>query len=66
MEELPKILVTFFPQILFLPPTHSLWFFFSPGALKEKEPEVENQMPGGHHTMEFFEMCAALITQLAR
>lgn len=21
---------------------------------------------GGHHTMEFFEMCAALITQLAR
>jgi len=22
--------------------------------------------PGGHHTMEFFEMCAALITQLAR
>ena len=22
--------------------------------------------PEGHHTMEFFEMCAALITQLAR
>ena len=56
----------FFPQILFLPHRLIHYFFFSPGALKEKEPEVENQMPGGHHTMEFFEMCAALITQLAR
>ncbi len=26
----------------------------------------EPNTPGGHHTMEFFEMCAALITQLAR
>merc|ERR1712004_113228 len=38
----------------------------SGAGIKEKEAEVENQMPGGHHTMEFFEMCAALITQLAR
>ncbi len=42
------------------------FFFFSGAGIKEKEAEVENQMPGGHHTMEFFEMCAALITQLAR
>lgn len=28
---------------------------------------VTNTVPcGGHHTMEFFEMCAALIIQLAR
>jgi len=27
---------------------------------------VPGGAPGGHHTMEFFEMCAALITQLAR
>lgn len=46
--------------------THSFFFFFSGAGIKEKEAEVENQMPGGHHTMEFFEMCAALITQLAR
>ncbi|KAG5890205.1 hypothetical protein JTB14_028747 [Gonioctena quinquepunctata] len=27
---------------------------------------MTNQKPSGHHTMEFFEMCAALIIQLAR
>merc|ERR1712111_325549 len=27
----------------------------SGAVVKEKEAEVENQMPGGHHTMEFFE-----------
>jgi len=39
----------------------------------EKQIEKENASPilngnsiPGHHTMEFFEMCAALITQLAR
>lgn len=31
-----------------------------------KNNEDSNPAPGGHHTMEFFEMCAALITQLAR
>ena len=36
VEELPKILVTFFPQILFLPPTHSLWFFFLSRCFKRK------------------------------
>ena len=28
--------------------------------------EVQESTITGHHTMEFFEMCAALITQLAR
>ena len=56
----------FFPPNSFPATDSFIIFFLSPGALKEKEPEVENQMPGGHHTMEFFEMCAALITQLAR
>ena len=28
--------------------------------------EVQESASTGHHTMEFFEMCAALITQLAR
>lgn len=27
---------------------------------------IVNLQNGGHHTMEFFEMCAALIIQLAR
>lgn len=30
------------------------------------DPSVSQQQNTGHHTMEFFEMCAALITQLAR
>jgi hypothetical protein len=30
------------------------------------EPTISQQQNTGHHTMEFFEMCAALITQLAR
>lgn len=30
------------------------------------DPSVCQQQNTGHHTMEFFEMCAALITQLAR
>jgi len=30
------------------------------------EPSVSQQQNTGNHTMEFFEMCAALITQLAR
>lgn len=29
-------------------------------------PSIMPQQPTGHHTMEFFEMCAALIIQLAR
>ena len=28
--------------------------------------EMRESLITGHHTMEFFEMCAALITQLAR
>lgn len=74
VEELLKILVrlwrTFFFLILFhfiyAKKNSFIFFFFSGAGIKEKEAEVENQMPGGHHTMEFFEMCAALITQLAR
>lgn len=40
----------------------------SPGSGKSENNgnEMEAINPGGHHTMEFFEMCAALITQLAR
>lgn len=30
------------------------------------DPSLSQQQSTGHHTMEFFEMCAALITQLAR
>ncbi|KDR21262.1 5'-AMP-activated protein kinase catalytic subunit alpha-2 [Zootermopsis nevadensis] len=30
------------------------------------DPSLSQQQNTGHHTMEFFEMCAALITQLAR
>jgi len=30
------------------------------------DPNASQQQNTGHHTMEFFEMCAALITQLAR
>lgn len=72
VEELLKILVrlwrTFFPHSfpLHLCEEELIHLFFSGAVVKEKEAEVENQMPGGHHTMEFFEMCAALITQLAR
>ena len=29
-------------------------------------PELKETQIKGHHAMEFFEMCAALITQLAR
>ena len=58
LEELPKILVTFSLPI----PKNTSFIIFS----DKKEAEVEATMPGGHHTMEFFEMCAALITQLAR
>jgi len=30
------------------------------------DPTLPPPQTTGHHTMEFFEMCAALITQLAR
>ena len=33
---------------------------------KPKVVELQESSITGHHTMEFFEMCAALITQLAR
>ena len=33
---------------------------------KPKVVELQESAIIGHHTMEFFEMCAALITQLAR
>ena len=33
---------------------------------KPKVVELQESNITGHHTMEFFEMCAALITQLAR
>jgi len=36
-----------------------------PGLVLSSESSLESQVTG-HHTMEFFEMCAALITQLAR
>ncbi|XP_033607919.1 5'-AMP-activated protein kinase catalytic subunit alpha-2 isoform X2 [Cryptotermes secundus] len=36
------------------------------GADIDCDPSVCQQQNTGHHTMEFFEMCAALITQLAR
>ena len=36
-------------------------------TLKEPNiPELKETQIKGHHAMEFFEMCAALITQLAR
>jgi hypothetical protein len=35
-------------------------------AFTVSDPSVSQQQNTGHHTMEFFEMCAALITQLAR
>ena len=67
-EDSGTTLTNFFPHSfpLHLCQEELIHLFFSGAVVKEKEAEVENQMPGGHHTMEFFEMCAALITQLAR
>lgn len=31
-----------------------------------QQPQPQSQQISGHHTMEFFEMCASLIIQLAR
>ncbi len=36
------------------------------GGSDGEERERPHSIDNGHHTMEFFEMCAALITQLAR